>query len=114
VSEPRLIAKIEVSALIRRIETLGGSGMVLARGHSEAGTILLLLADRGEPRMLLERALDPSGAYKWQKTGPQDVGDKGKFNLYIESRRRFDPDIWIVELDIAGVEQFADEMIVNG
>jgi len=114
VSEPRLVANVEVSGLIRRIETLGGSGMVLARGHSEAGTILLLMAERGEPRMLLERVLDPSGAYRWRKTGPQDVVDKGKFDLYMESRRRFDPDIWIVELDIAGVEQFADEMIVNG
>lgn len=111
---PRLASGIEVSALIRRIETLGGSGMVLARGHAEAGAILLMLADRGEPKLFLERVLDVSGAYGWQRTGPQNIEVKEDLNLYIQRRRGFDPDLWVVELDVAGVERLAAEMTSEG
>jgi hypothetical protein len=111
---PRLASRIEVSALIRRIEGEGGHGMVLAKGDGEAGAILLILADRGAVRMVLERALDVTGAYRWQSTGPQDIEDSQSLNAYIQRRRGFDADLWVVELDIAGVERFGAEMIAMG
>jgi hypothetical protein len=105
---------VEVSALIRRIEGQGGHGIVLSRGDREAGAILLLLCDRGAPKTLLERVLDVSGTYRWQKIGPQDIEGYQEFNTYIERRRRSDDDLWVVELDIAGVERFAAEMTATG
>jgi hypothetical protein len=111
---PRLAARIEVSALIRRVEGQGGHGMVLAKGDPEAGAILLILADRGTPSMVLERALDVTGAYRWQRTGPQDIEGLQALNTYIQRRRGFDSDLWVVELDIAGVERFGAEMIAMG
>jgi hypothetical protein len=111
---PRLAARIEVSALIRRVEGQGGHGMVLAKGDGEAGAILLILADRGTPNMLLERSLDVTGTYRWHRTGPQDIEDSQSLNTYIERRKGFDADLWVVELDIAGVERFGAEMIATG
>jgi hypothetical protein len=111
---PRLASHIEVSALIRRIEGQGGSGVVLSRGDREAGAILLLLCDRGAPKTLLERVLDVSGTYRWRRIGPQDIEGYQEFNTYIERRRRSDDDLWVVELDIAGVERFAAEMTATG
>ncbi len=110
----KLAARVEVSALIRRIEGEGGHGMVLARGDGESGAILMLLAERGVPTMLLERVLVPSGDYRWQRTGPRDLGNHEALTTYIQRRRSFDSDLWVVELDIAGVERFADEMISTG
>ncbi|WP_019834193.1 DUF1491 family protein [Sphingomonas sp. PR090111-T3T-6A] len=110
----RLAARVEVSALIRRVEGEGGHAAVLRRGDPEAGAILLLLAERGAPKMLLERLLDPKGDYRWSPTGPHDLTKKEELSGYIERRRRFDSDLWIVELDVAGVERFAAGMISTG
>ena len=94
----RLTAGVLVSALIRRTEAAGGSAMVLARGDASAGTLLIQLADRGEPGPLLERMLDRVGEYAWQATGPADPADRAD---YLARRRRSDPDLWVVELDVA-------------
>ena len=37
-----------------------------------------------------------------------------ELQLLIERRRRFDPDLWILELDIASAERFAAEMNAIG
>jgi hypothetical protein len=110
----RLASHVEVSGLIRRIETRGGTGVVVVKGDREAGGILVILADRGAPAMILERLLDVSGSYRWQLITPQDIEGYQEFNNYIQRRRRFDSDLWVVELDVAGVEQFAAEMIATG
>lgn len=110
----RLASRIEVSGLIRRIEGQGGSGAVLARGEGESGTILLVLSDRGTHYGFLERLLDVTGMYRWQAVGPQDIEGYQALNAYIERRRRFDGDLWVVELDVAGVERFAAEMTATG
>ena len=111
---PRLAAKIEVSALIRRVERLGGHAAVLARGHGEAGSILLFLADRGTGWGFLERSSDTTGAYSWQRSGPQAIEKEHEISEYVARRRRVDEDLWVLELDIAGVERFAAEMIATG
>jgi len=110
-SPPRLASRVEVSALLRRMSALGGSGAVLARGDADAGAILLLLCERGNPSLLLARALDMDGIYRWRPTGPRPIADRAEAEAYIERRRRSDDDLWVVELDTAGVEQFAAGMI---
>ena len=94
----RLAAGMLVSALIRRAEELGGNGVVLAKGDATAGALLVQLAERGVAGALLERRLDETGAYRWAATGPDDAGQRGD---YIARRRRSDPDLWVIELDVA-------------
>ena len=95
---PRLAAGMLVSALIRRAEAAGGSGMVLAKGDATAGALLIQLAERGQPGLLLERRLDSQGVYRWSPTGPEADAERGD---YIARRRRSDPDLWVIELDVA-------------
>jgi hypothetical protein len=94
----RLAAGLLVSALIRRVEVAGGSAMVLARGDATAGALLIQLAERGVAGPLLERTLDSRGRYVWTSAGPEDSGARSD---YIARRRRSDPDLWVVELDVA-------------
>lgn len=107
----RLTAKIEVSALIRRVAAAGGHAMLLRRGDPDAGAILLQLADRGVFAGFLERVLGPDGHYGWRANGPKPPISSEELAGFLERRVRVDPDLWIVELDIAGVERFADEMM---
>lgn len=107
---PRLAAGVLVSALIRRVEAAGGSGMVLAKGDATAGAVLLALAERGRTMALIERTLGAEG-YTWTATGPADLDEPGAITDYVARRRARDPDLWVVELDVLGAEAIVREVL---
>ena len=109
----RLTSQIMVSALLRRAEAEGGFGAVLARGDPTAGAIMIVLAERGVRIVLLERLLQPDGRYAWQETGSGAVDDEA-FRALLERRRSYDPDLWLLALDVASAERFAAEMNAAG
>lgn len=111
---PRLTSRITIDALFRRVRAAGGFATVLARGEDGAGAILLVCADRGRVVRLLERTIDLSGDYRWTPCGPQDVESADLRDSYIARRRAQDPDLWLVELDIADAERFAAETSSSG
>ena len=111
---PRLTSRMTVDALIRRVSAEGGFATVLAKGDDSAGAILLLLSERGVPNTLVERTADIDGGYRWSRCGPQDIESADERDSYIQRRRANDPDLWLIELDIAGAERFAAETIGFG
>jgi hypothetical protein len=108
-SDSRLPARIEASSLVRRAEIEGGFGMIVARGDPDRGALILLFAERGNHVACLERGLDSSGAYAWQRTGPQAGASPAEVQDWSEKRRRFDPDSWLIELDVPRSEPFIAE-----
>ena len=108
--QPRLASSILVNALIRRAESLGGFGMVLSRGDATAGSILLVLNERGQPAGTMERVLQATGDYQWELNPIQVIDNTHEIDERIKRRRSFDPDLWVVELDIPSPERFAAEM----
>lgn len=106
----RLKSALLVAALQRRAEAEGGFAAVLARGDAAAGAILVILAERGRTACLLERVLHPGGRYVWQDVALRQRGDEEDVKRFLARRRDFDPDLWIVELDVASAERFAAEM----
>lgn len=105
----RLTSQVLVSSLIRRVEVEGGFGAVLAKGDATAGAVLVILAERGKRIALLERLLQPDGSYAWQESGGGGA-DEEDFQARLARRRRNDPDLWLLELDVADAERFAAEM----
>ncbi|HEY0112325.1 MAG TPA: DUF1491 family protein [Allosphingosinicella sp.] len=105
-SDARLATSVLVGALIRKTEGLGGFAAVLAKGDASAGALLLILTERGGKPRILERVLQPDGRYSWSRvTGlVEDVPQ------FVARRQRFDPDLWVLELDIPSTERFAAEM----
>jgi hypothetical protein len=108
--EPRIAASVLAGGLIRKAESEGGFAAVLAKGDPTAGSILVILLERGGNPRLFERLLQPGGHYSWQESGGQGIGNKREVPDLIAQRRRFDPDLWVLELDIASAERFAAEM----
>lgn len=106
---PRLTSRMTIDALMRRVQAAGGFATVLAKGDETAGAILLLCSERGEPQALLERTIDLDGHYRWTRCGPQDVESEGSRAAYMRRRRDSDPDLWLIELDVADAERFAAE-----
>ncbi|NMW32669.1 DUF1491 family protein [Altererythrobacter sp. RZ02] len=103
----RLPTHIEVSGLILAVQNAGGFATVLAKGERDAGTLLIVTLGRGGPDRLYERMPQLDGSRPFTVTREQDIDNPLKFNEYLTKRRQQDPDIWIVELDIADAERFA-------
>ena len=108
--EARIAASVLATALIRKAESEGGFGAVLAKGDPTAGSILVILLEKGVNPRLYERLLQPDGRYAWQESGSQRIEESREVPEFIARRRRFDPDLWVLELDIASAERFAAEM----
>lgn len=106
---PRLKSRFLVDLLLRRTEAAGGFAAVLAKGDDTSGTILVQCRDRGEPGPLLERRFSSDGTYIWEAVGPSDTNDSESAANYRDRRRSADPDLWIVELDIADAPRFVAE-----
>jgi len=106
----RLPTGVVISALLRRVNDAGGIGVVRARGDAQAGGILVLLEVGEGARRVLERGLGPDGETALIETGPPDSAE---VEDYWRRRRSRDPDLWVIELDIAGGERFAAETILG-
>ena len=108
-SDARLPAKLEASSLVRRAEVEGGFGMIVARGDPDRGALILLFAERGIHVACLERGLGANGTYAWQRTGPEAGATPEEVRNWSEKRRQFDPDSWLIELDVPRSERFIAE-----
>ena len=106
----RLSAELEVASLLRRAQAEGGFAAVLRRGDPDRGELLVQVARRGEPVAMLERRLSSDFTYRWAE---MTDGTKNAQKI-VEDRERFDPDFWLIELDIADVERFIAEMTGMG
>lgn len=108
-SRARLASAVQVGALVRLCNQAGGFAAVLHKGDETAGALLILTRENAAITGLWEHVLGPDGRYGWQRTGPQDDGDSGAYDTYILSRRHRDPDLWVIELDIANAARFIAE-----
>lgn len=102
----RLPARLEVSALVRSVEAAGGFAMVLARGEPDAGTIMVITHCGGKDFKAFERMPQADGTRGWQCARQAADARDEEFQGWIDRRRARDPDLWIVELDIADAERF--------
>jgi hypothetical protein len=102
----RLPSGILVSAMLRQANDAGGMGMVLARGDAQAGGILVVGSERGGEERLFERGIGPDGS-------PAIIDSTPAEDLpgYWRRRRQRDPDLWVIELNVAGVKRLVAETI---
>ena len=94
---------------MRRAATDGGFATVLRKGDADRGSIMLVVTSRGAHCALLERFLSLEGAYRWQVVGPAESSGSADIGDFLARRARFDPDSWLIELDIADPERFIAE-----
>lgn len=123
--EPRLATNLIVSALRRKVESVGGFATILHKGDPVAGALLLVIPqqdnksdfagfgpDSGAPPLILEQEPAFDGPRKWQPVTGQITENVEKTEEYLARRKKSDPDLWIIELDVADAERFAAE--ING
>ncbi|MEN9717486.1 MAG: hypothetical protein RIQ99_364 [Pseudomonadota bacterium] len=105
----RLPAHLEVAGLRRAVDAAGGFASVLHKGEREAGTILVVLIDKGQNPRVFERmpSLDPArnGDRIWTLIYSESPDNAYNTAEYLARRAAQDSDLWIIELDIADGER---------
>jgi len=107
----RLPSGVLAGALLRRVNDAGGLAMVLAKGDAQAGALLIIACEKRQNYRTFELGIDGSGARALLPAGPQQGAEEPAIADYWQRRRARDPDLWVIELDIANAERFAAETI---
>jgi hypothetical protein len=103
----RLTSDFFVSALVRRVFGSGGFAAVVSRGASEAGAVFVLCRGRLGEATLFGPA--PQASYDSARPDqrlflPIEAGaDAEAIEKRLAAERRFDPDIWVVEVEPGGL-----------
>ena len=103
----RVTTDLWVSALLRRVFSAGGFAAVVKRGATEAGVVFVLTRGRlGEVALF-----GPAPPTSYDSAKPDDrffslLGtddDTGVLDARLEREKKFDPDIWVVEIEAGAV-----------
>lgn len=99
----RLTSEFWVAALVKRVFSAGDYATVLHKGSPEAGAIYVLVRDRMGSISLYR----PASQTSYDDERPFDrLFSPGRdmewdaVDGWLEKERRFDPDIWVVELEL--------------
>ncbi len=103
----RLRADIVVAALLRQVQGDGGFGAVVKRGEAQAGAIHILV--RVAQRQCRHFVPANQSAYGderlderlFEEREPLDDAD---LDAFLQRESRFDPDFWVLELEVAADE----------
>jgi len=100
----RVTSDLWVSALVRRAFAAGGFAAVERRGATEAGAIFVV----ARSRLGRLRLFGPAPQSSYDGAGPSDrlfaeladTGEADEISARIAREARFDPDLWLVEVEI--------------
>ena len=98
----RVTTDFWVSVLVKRAFSGGGFAAIVKRGASEAGAVFVIVRDRLGGAELFGPA--PQTSYDTAKPDERhflrhELADESALDARLEKEKRFDSDIWIVEVE---------------
>ena len=110
--EPRLKTELWIKALVRRCDIAAIAVAVVARGDNDSGAVLIKFNARDEGCSVLAQTRSSEGELIWMRaTGPVPVAESDA-DAYIARQRRYDPDLWVIEIECASASTVLDGHIV--
>ena len=108
----RLKAGLWVRAHLRRAETEGAAAFVVRKGDETAGVVLIRLNRLDGTATVLTPTTGMDGNREWLRgTGPEPVAD-AEADAYVERQLKYDPDLWVIEIEDREGRHFLDEKVV--
>ena len=95
-SLPRLTAEFWVRAYLARLRLADIPAFVVARGDATAGAVAVKLNTLDGRAAAFARAWDGEGRRVWT---PLVEGAEAEVDAALGRQRRFDPDLWVVEVE---------------
>jgi hypothetical protein len=110
--EARLKTGLWIKALIRRCDLAAIGVAVVTRGDPDSGAVLLKFNGRDAGCRVLAQARGPEGVPVWiSATGAAPVAET-EADSYIARQRRYDDDLWVVEIETSAAESVIDGPIL--
>ena len=107
----RLKAGIFVRAVMRRAEVAGAAAYVARKGAEEAGAVFIKIAKLDGTCTVLTQARSAAGDLVWARPlGENSPEDKAA--AYLERQVKYDPDLWVIEIEDRQGRPFVDEEII--
>ena len=107
-----LTTRLWVSALVRRANDAGDFATILRKGEESAGQVIVVARRRDGHVQVFTRTMNARGAYSWTVAAEAAQDELAKINEYLDRQARYDPDVWIVELDTGNPERFIDDELI--
>lgn len=92
----RLTAEFWVTAYLARLRLADIPAFVVARGDATAGAVVVKLNRLDRTAAAFARSWDATGARIWTTIAD---GPDGEVEAALERQRRFDPDLWVIEVE---------------
>ncbi len=93
----RLTARFWIDAYLARLRLADIPGFVVAHGDDTAGAVLVKLNTLNGKAKLFQRTIDlMSGDRAWVALAE---GDEAEVDAAVVRQRRFDPDLWVIEVE---------------
>lgn len=98
-------------ALIRRAEIAGAAAFVARKGDETAGMVLVKVSTLDGQASVLSPSMALDGGRLWMRaTGAVPVAD-AEAEAYVARQLKYDPDIWVIEIEDRDGRNFLDEPI---
>lgn len=93
---PRLTAGFWVAAYLARLRLEGIPAFVTAHGDETAGAVIVKLNTLDGRAQAFQRSFDAEGARVWVALAE---GEEATVDAALARQRRFDPDLWVIEVE---------------
>ena len=93
---PRLTAEFWVRAYLARLRLADIPAFVTARGDATAGAVVVKLNTLDGAARAFARSYDATGARVWTEIA---AGADADVEAAVTRQRRFDPDLWVIEIE---------------
>lgn len=104
-----LPASTQVAALSRQVQAAGGFATVLHKGNNW-GSALLIVHRLGPQLRAYERIPSFVARPQWRLAAEGESA----VETFVAAQKRFDTDLWVLELDIADVARFIPGLTSGG
>ena len=112
----RLTTSLWASALVRRVFASGGFAAILRHGADSAGAVFLMERTRVGTEILYGPA--PQSAYDERRPDERHFARIAEYDMpgdaaaRIDKEARFDPDLWLIEIE-PGSETLANLVVLS-
>ena len=98
-SEARLKTEIWVQACVRRGNAVGIAIAIVHKGDPARGSVIVKLNRFEQGCVVLAETRDSEGMRAWLRgTGPEPVSEPVADD-YVARNRKYDPDLWVIEVE---------------
>ena len=104
-----LHTEVWVAALVRRAELDGAFAAVTRKGDARAGQVLVRVFNQSDRSARLFTAVDDPDGTAWME--PLPGASEGDLDAYVERQLRYDPDLWVVEIEDRQGRHFLTEPV---